>query len=582
MSDDARTMQREFEGEKFEVALKDLIRPESTLGRFPEFDPGVSEQDGIRAERDVAVPMRDGTTIYTDIYRPVGETDVPAIIAWSPYGKRYSYTGLMAPGVAPGTYSPGTKFEGPDPDYWCRRGYAVVNPDPRGIGNSEGVHELWTRQEARDEYDLIEWIAAQEWCSGRIGMSGNSYVASSQWYAAAQRPPSLTCIAPWEGATDPYRHIFMIGGVPALGQATWESSMSGSGLGEGMQANMALHPLRDAYWREKLPDFEKIDIPAYVCGGWSHHYHLKGSLDAFSRISSSEKWLRLHREFEWPDYYTPENLEDLQRFFDRYLKGLHNGWEMTPRVRVDVMDRGDRDHAVRRPETAFPLPDTEYRKLRLDASGMTLRDEPVPAEITVSYDARTGQAAFDLTFDRDTELTGYCSLHVWFEARGASDADVFVTIQKLDERGGVVPTLAIGHPYPGPLGLMRVSHRALDDRLSTEVIPVHRHDAQQPLRPGEIVPVDISLWPTSRIWHAGERLRVVVSGHYLGFADALVDEDWDVRNEGEHVLHLGGRFDSYFVVPQTPQRRAVIPGDSITAFKMVQFKEIVKSEEPVE
>ena len=193
---------------------------------------------------------------------------------------------------------------------------------------------------------------------------------------------------------------------------------------EDFSSNIDLHPFHDAYWDEKVPDVTAIEVPAYITGSWSHHFHLKGALDGYRRIGTPLKWLRIHRDFEWPDMYQPENLQDLGRFFERYLKGHRNGWEMTPRVRIDVMDRGDRDHAIRRPETDFPLPETEYRKLYLNAADSSLVSEAPASESEVSYDANTGTAAFDYTFDRDTELTGYFKLRLWIEARGAEDADL--------------------------------------------------------------------------------------------------------------------------------------------------------------
>ena len=115
--------------------------------------PGATVEDGIRIERDVAVPMRDGTIIYADIYRPEDSGKVPAIVAWSPYGKRGGRTRVppvMAAAVPPSVSSM-AKFEGPDPAYWCRHGYAVINPDPRGVGHSQGDIYFWGSLEGRDD-----------------------------------------------------------------------------------------------------------------------------------------------------------------------------------------------------------------------------------------------------------------------------------------------------------------------------------------------------------------------------------------------------------------------------------------------
>jgi len=112
-------------------------------------------------EKDIAVGMRDGVTIYADVFRPVGSEKVPVIIAWSPYGK----SGGTAPrttnifnmlGMDNSMLSGLAKFEGPDPAYWCAQGYAICNPDARGIAHSEGNIHMIGSQEGRDGYDLIE------------------------------------------------------------------------------------------------------------------------------------------------------------------------------------------------------------------------------------------------------------------------------------------------------------------------------------------------------------------------------------------------------------------------------------------
>lgn len=129
-------------------------------------------EDGIICMQDVPVKLRDGTTIYTDIYRPDTSQPVPLIVSWSYYGKRpgdgMSEWQIM--GVPPGTTSKMSKFESPDPGYWCHYGYAIANVDPRGTGHSEGDINMFGSQDARDGYDFIEWAAQQYWCSGRVGM----------------------------------------------------------------------------------------------------------------------------------------------------------------------------------------------------------------------------------------------------------------------------------------------------------------------------------------------------------------------------------------------------------------------------
>ena len=206
-----------FGHETIEVIMRKARAIGQSGGTFPPLEPSVSVNDGIVIERDVPVILRDGTTIYTDIYRPENAASVPAIVAWSPYGKRSGYAGTnRVPGVVAGTYSEAAKEEGPDPAYWCRYGYAVVNPDARGVGNSEGNISILGSGEGRDCADLIDWVGERDWCNGKVGMSGSSWLAMIQFFTAAERPKHLACIAPWEGTTDFYRQILCHGGIPEI------------------------------------------------------------------------------------------------------------------------------------------------------------------------------------------------------------------------------------------------------------------------------------------------------------------------------------------------------------------------------
>jgi predicted acyl esterase len=203
----------------------------SPRARYPGFKPsttllkaGTVRREGAKVlpcdivfERDVAVKLRDGITIYTDVFRPVGNKTVPGIIAWGPYGKEIGGQWLddvpFRSGVPLSRVSELQKFEAPDPAYWVDKGYAVLNPDARGAYYSEGNITYWGRQLAEDGYDFVEWAAAQPWSSGKLGFSGNSYLAISQWFIAAENPPHLAAIAPWEGFQDGYGEASRRGGT---------------------------------------------------------------------------------------------------------------------------------------------------------------------------------------------------------------------------------------------------------------------------------------------------------------------------------------------------------------------------------
>jgi len=544
---------------EIETIYREIRRPSvETTEQFsfcPPFNPRTYiAEPGILCEQDVSVTMRDGTIIYTDIYRPVGQTNIPVIVSWSPFGKRPGDmpTEVQTMGVPPGTVSRMAKFESADPGYWCHQGYAVANVDPRGVGHSQGDANLFGTQDARDGYDFIEWLAIQHWCNGKIGMFGNSGVAMSQWRIAAEQPPHLACIAPWEGTGDLYRESIFDGGILGYFCNMMLENIAGEGYADDTIAMAKKYPLMNAYWEDKIPKWENINSPIYTTVCWNH-FHIRGSLEGFRRSRSTKKWLRAHREFEWPDAYSKASLEDLKLFFDRYLKDIRNSWELTPRVRLEVMDAYDCDYQINRPEKEFPLVRTQYRKLYLDAATGTLSFKPFATESKVSYEAEAGFTTFDIKFVEQTEITGYMKLHLWVEANGHDDMDLFINIRKLDENGNWLPVTVLDNPHPGAWGKLRVSRRELDEKLSTDFQPVLSHRKEEKLKPGEIVPVDIEIWPQSKIWHKGQQLRVIVSGYYIS-EDWFLPLSYEVNNKGNHIIHTGGNYDSYLQIPVVPPK----------------------------
>jgi predicted acyl esterase len=528
------------------------------FGDYPVLNPRTYEiSPGIICEQDVEIVMRDGTKTYGDIYRPADQTNIPCILSFSWFGKRpateESDPEYQTIGVPYGSYSRHIKFECADPEYWCHKGYAICNYDSRGLNNSEGNLEMQTQQDGIDAYDVIEWLAARPWCNGKIGMSGSSGPACAQYRAASVNPPHLACIAPWEGVVDTYRELICIGGIPECGFNPYlVYSFYGKNYMEDYYLMTKESPYFDEYWAEKVAKLENIDIPTYLTAGWNH-FHLRGSTNAYRQIKSKQKWIRIHRDFEWPDYYAHENIADLTLFFDRYLKGIRNGWESTPTVRMDVMDAYDFDYQSRRGEAAFPLARTEYKKLYLDAAKHSMGNELPVNSAKVIYDAKKGRTTFDIKFDEDTELTGYMKLHLWVEAEGKDDIDFFVAVQKLDQDGKFLPTNVLGAPHPGSVGRLRVSLRELDEKKSTDFQPYHTYNNPKKLKPGEIVPVDIEIWPLSRLWHKGEQLRIEVAGHFEreGWFEPF---DYDTINEGKHIIHTGGKYDSFLQIPFIPPK----------------------------
>jgi predicted acyl esterase len=513
---------------------------------------------GIICKQDVPIKMRDGVTIYADIYRPITTAKIPVIVSWGMFGKRAAegVSDWQLMGVPPQTVSKMAKFESADPGYWCYQGYAVANVDERGVGNSEGDIETFGTQEGRDGYDTIEWLAVQDWCNGKVTLFGNSGVCMSNWKIAAEQPPHLCCIAAWEGIGDLYRESFSCGGVPNPDYHEHIlNSVACKGWIEDITAMLEKYPYMNEYWEDKITKWENITIPAYCTCGWVHH-HLRGSLEGFRRIKSPKKWLRAHRDFEWPDSYNRDNLEDLKKFWDRYCKDINNGWEFTPRVRLDVMDAYTYDYASKRPENEFPLKRTIYKNLYFDAATGGASFEQYPLESEVTYDPKTEVTCFDYKFTEDTEITGYMYLHLWIECRGHDNMDIFPWVIKLGQNGEFLPLETMGGHYRGAWGFRRCSYRDNDPKYTTSYQPVGAHWKEERMKPGEIFPIDIELYPHSRIWHKGETLRVQIAGYWIKtdwFHDGNMNYITD-NGDGTDVIHTGGRYDSFLRIPTIPPK----------------------------
>lgn len=561
--------------------------PPARTGVLTAFEPGTRTlQAGFKVapqfkalpvdvvfEKDVAVRLRDGVTIYVDLFRPVGADKVPVLLAWSPYGKgqgtSMSVMGVFGlVGLDNSVVSGLEKFEGPDPAYWCAQGYAICNPDPRGIVDSEGDSVLWDRQEGRDCHDLIEWLGEQAWCNGKVGMSGTSYLAVSQWFTAAEQPKHLAAINPWEGVSDVYRDLVMRGGMPDTGfaQLLQDHSFCGKHRKEDILSEAEQHPLMDALWADKIPDFSRITVPAFVVASYSNTLHTAGTFRAWRRIASPDKWLRIHAGQEWPDYYDDANIEDQRRFFDRYLKGVDNGWESTPRVRYALHDFHGGDQ-VNIPADAFPPKDVVNVKFYLDGRSRGLAEKPPADDTPVMYDVagNPNTVSFIKRFDEETVIVGYPKAQLWVEARGADDMELFVLIQKLDAQGTPLQQFtALNHNarvhdatehggtvlrYKGSDGRLRVSLRHLDEALSTDEVPAHSFDRIQKLGAGEVVEANIDLLPLGWTFCPGEQLRFVISARNMMGPLMPGVRDYPGSNAGQHVIHTGGLHASFLQLP---------------------------------
>ena len=525
-------------------------RPENEVEVFPL-------PAGIAVERDVGLTMPDATRLSANVFRPEGAAaPLPVLLALTPYGKdanpgktrdatlkRREDIGL---GMGRYRVSECTPFEAPDPAYWVPNGYAVVHVDLRGCFKSEGKRRVFSRTEINDYGEIIEWAGTQPWSSGKVALHGVSYLAICQWYAAALNPPHLAAIVPWEGASDSYRNIMFHGGVPETAFFRgWSRAMAGAKAAEkrGPSRTPVISDVP-----ANVADLSAIRVPTLICGSFSDQgLHSKGCFDAFERIGSQDKWLYTHGRGKWTVYYEEEALAYQRAFLDCFLKGEDNGMRQRPRVRLEVGRTVD-EHAVRE-EADWPIPDTDYRELYLRADG-ALGEDQAPEQATVRYDGKAGDnVCFDYRFDSAGELSGYMRLKLWVSTDRGDDKDLFGAIKTLAGTCEEVCFEARENDPAGPvsLGWLRVSHRALDEARSRPFQPVLSHDRVQLIEPGQVVPVEIEILPSSTSFEAGESLRLVVGGADI-YSNAMLHHR-ELCNDGTHTLHLGGEHDSALLVP---------------------------------
>ena len=504
-------------------------------------------------EREVPIPMDDGLALRADVFRPDEAAALPVVMTLGPYGKGIRYqdgyreqwewlVGEHREILAGSTRSFLT-WETVDPELWVAWGYAVVRVDSRGAGRSPGLLDLFSPREVRDYYEAIEWAGTQAWSNGKIGLCGISYYAINQWLVAAQQPPHLAAMIPWEGAADAYRDRTRHGGIlsnvffelwyplqvlavqhgnPSTAIDPWlqERASGPEELGEQQLAENRVDPrdhrpaeLDGEAYRRRSPDWSQVTVPFLSAANWGGlGLHSRGNFEAFTQAASQEKWLEVHpgRHEEW--FYLRYGLDLQRRFLDHYLKGADNGWEQEPRVLLNIRRAFSSEFELRK-EHEWPLARTHWTKLYLDGGSLSLQwDEPATAA-SASF-AGMGEPITLLSppLEQETELTGPIAATLLIESSTA-DADLFVTVRafgadevEVDFQGALDPRTPLAQ------GWLRSSHRKLDPEKSTPYRPFHSHDEIQKLNPGETYRLQIEVWPSCIVLPAGSRIAVTIGG----------------------------------------------------------------------
>ncbi|KAJ0416228.1 Alpha/Beta hydrolase protein [Aspergillus carlsbadensis] len=492
-----------------DVPMRDSPRPQGppATPKTVELPAGHRRRSDCRAlpspiilDQDQVLTLRDGTKIRADIYRPKTEGKVPAILMWGPYGKSGSgplniNVMPMRAGIPAEKLSGYEDFEGLDPAEWVPKGYAIVNADPRGVA-----------------------------------------------------------IAPFEGASDVFREQSNRGGIPyTIFGDMIANALVGRGQQEDIVAVTRSTTAFTEYHEDKRADFSKVQVPAYIVASYSNELHVVGTMRAFEEIPHKNKWLSVHSTHEWYDLYTKERTDELAKFYDYYLKGVQNDWLQTPPARLPFF-------SFTKPPTFKAFSDLPWheesavkRQLHLTTEGK-LSVEPPSQSGSIAYAASTDEkVAFTYTFPSKTTITGPTTVVIDISSPEHTDLDVYTHLFKADKGGNVVNHLNIPTLIQGltPEKAQQFTTNAfarywvpMDSCLSGRTWKTLSHAKVQPVNPGEIVQLEIQLWPTGLQFDAGEQLILKISGEKIGLATLpnLVKEA--NPNKGKHVLHLGGKHGS--------------------------------------
>lgn len=520
--------------------------------------------DGMRIDWNMPIEMGDGALLRADLFRPIEAGPSPLILTYGVYGKGLAYqegyphqwNKMVAdyPEILDGSTNKYQNWEVTDPERWIPHGYAVIRIDSRGAGWSPGFMSPDSPREIDDIYECIEWAAAQDWCSGKVGMLGISYYSRNQWRIAAKKPPHLTAIIPWEGGNDYYRDAGYHGGILNEFRKNWSTEQVVNvqyGLGTrgrfnpltgvpvcgpidlsddeleqnrvNVHESLKAHPLSDDWHEARTADLSLVDLPVLTCANWGGQgIHPRGNFNGFIDSASEEKWLEVHGDSHWSLFSAKYGLDLQKRFFDHYLLGIDNDWPETPRVMLNI--RHPDETFVRRDENEWPLARTQWTNFYLDPTDETLAVEPGPDDGAVTYETTGDGVMFWLPArDEPLEVTGPLAAKLFISSE-TIDADLFLVLRLFDPDGNEVTYMGSTDPNtPIANGWLRASHRALVPEKTTPYRPFHPHDRVEPLTPGEIYECDVELVSTCIVVPPGYQLGLNVRGRDYEYTGPLSD-----------------------------------------------------------
>jgi putative CocE/NonD family hydrolase len=549
----------------------------------------------IKADRNIFVNMSDGVRIALDVYRPDADGKFPALLGMSPYGKDLQVLPLKTQSKGMGSQLWDGPIEAGDPQYIVPRGYVHVIGDFRGSGDSEGELMQGDPRQARDGYEVIEWIAQQPWCDGNVGMLGISAYAMFQVRVAIEQPPHLKAIFPWEPHCDTEP-------TGVIGSGTWRifsgrpmdpGGNNGSGqaprnpvsalmkkLGKEEFEKVQRERLEDPdliqysyfwsiarYWfknpffadqlldpdgkylKAKPLELEKINVPTFTGGPWLAGW-AGDAFSLFNRVSAPTKALMGPPGADVRPWRAQN--EELIRWMDHWLKGIDTGMMEEPPIKSYVTGAEEWRY-----ENEWPLARTKWTKFYL-RSWRRLLEEEAPSTADDDEPDSFVQEPLAVTstvqsvkyttppLPRDTLVIGPMACY-WYAAIDQEDTTWNVRLRELDEHGNQVIVCPPQQYDLSDRCWIRASYRTLDEKRSQPHTPWHTNKKEL-CKPGQVYQNAISLDSTSHLFKAGHRIQLeicsldVVPGYlHLCSSKTVV-----------HKIYHSTKYPSYLLLPIIP------------------------------
>jgi uncharacterized protein len=489
----------------------------------------------VRSIETVWITMRDGTKIAALILLPedADENPVPGLIEYQPYRRR---------DAARLYYEVNHLF-------LASHGYACVRPDIRGSGDSEGaVLDEYVAQEQDDGVDIIAWLAQQTWCTGKIGMFGNSWSGFSALQVAARRPPELKAIITTCSTDDRYTDDgHYSGGCINEGMFVWGSAWTsltprppdpdvvGPRWREMWRArleslefyvgNWLSHPHRDAFWKHGSisEDYSQIECPVYAVGGWSDPFAatIPRMLEKLSvpRKGLCGPWNHGDPNLAWLGP-TIDWLHEALRWWDHWLKGIDTGLMSEPMYRVWMQTEPPLSGAKSIPgrwvaETQVPSPRIRMIPYYLTPNGLQ-SERGAPSEMilhplqTVGVTAPYYYITSAVDLPSDQRIDDARSLV--FDSPPLSES--------LEILGAAVATIELSVDKPVAFLITRLCELTPDGvsrRVTYGVLNLcHREGSESPtaLVPGTLYRIRLVLRDIAQSFRPGSRIRIALSTTY--------------------------------------------------------------------